>query len=116
MEHDERPWGWYDVIDEGERFRVKRICVRPGHRLSYQRHRARVEHWCVVSGKGLLTLDDSETLMGPGDTADIPIGGAHRVECVGDDPLVFIEVQLGSYFGEDDVERLADDYGRLGHD
>jgi mannose-6-phosphate isomerase len=112
IERDERPWGHYDVVDEGDGFRVKRICVRPGHRLSYQRHSARSEHWYVVGGKGLLLLDGAESRIGPGDTVDIPVGSAHRVACLGDDDLVFIEIQSGSYFGEDDVERLHDDYQR----
>ena len=112
VERDDRPWGYFQVVDEGAGFKVKRLCVRPGQRLSYQRHTSRSEHWFVVSGRGLVTLDDSTGEVGPGSTVDIPAGTAHRVACEGDVDLVFIEVQTGSYFGEDDIERLADDYGR----
>jgi mannose-6-phosphate isomerase len=112
IERDDRPWGFYEVVDEAPDFRVKRICVRVGQRLSYQRHARRSEHWVVVSGRGALTLDGVERKIGLGDTVDIPVGTAHRVASIGSDDLVFIEIQTGSYFGEDDIERLADDYGR----
>lgn len=109
---DERPWGYYEVVDEGEGFRVKRICVSPGKRLSYQRHFQRSEHWYVVSGSGLVTLDDVEQRVGGGSSLDVAVRSAHRIANVGAEDLVFIEVQTGSYFGEDDIERLSDDYGR----
>ncbi len=112
IEHDERPWGYYDVVDEGSGFRVKRICVSPGQRISYQRHAKRSEHWYVVSGQGVVTLDDVELAVAPGDGVDIPVGGAHRAANPGRSDFVFIEVQTGSYFGEDDIERLSDDYDR----
>ena len=112
IERDERPWGYYEVVDEGEGFRVKRICIHPAQRLSYQRHTCRAEHWYVVAGRGRVTLDGVERLIGMGDTAEIPAGTAHRAETVGADDLVLIEVQTGSYFGEDDIERISDDYGR----
>ncbi len=112
IERDERPWGYYEVVDEGDGFRVKRICVSPGKRLSYQRHFKRTEHWYVVSGVGVVTLDDVEQPVEAGSSFDINVRTAHRVANSGDDDLVFIEVQTGSYFGEDDIERLSDDYGR----
>lgn len=111
-ERDDRPWGYYEVVDACDGFRVKRICVSVGHRLSYQRHSVRSEHWYVVLGSGVATLDGAELPVGPGATVDIPAGAAHRMANVGAVDLVFIEIQTGSYFGEDDIERLADDYGR----
>jgi len=111
-ERDERPWGYFEVVDEGEGFLVKRICVRPGKRLSYQRHFQRAEHWYVVAGSGLVTLNDDKLPVSGGSSLDVPVRSAHRIANVGADDLVFIEVQTGSYFGEDDIERLSDDYGR----
>lgn len=112
-EHDERPWGSYTVLDDAAAdHKVKRIVVTPGKRLSYQRHSHRSEHWFVVSGQGLVTIEGNRQPVGPGNAVDVPLGAAHRIECVGDADLVFIEVQRGDYFGEDDIERLADDYGR----
>jgi mannose-6-phosphate isomerase len=112
IRRDDRPWGFYEVIDEGPDFLVKRICVRAGHRISYQRHAGRSEHWFVVSGRGAVLLDGVEHKLGAGDTLDIPVGAAHRVGSVGFDDLVFIEIQTGDYLDEDDIERLTDDYGR----
>ncbi|MEP6665571.1 MAG: phosphomannose isomerase type II C-terminal cupin domain [Nocardioidaceae bacterium] len=112
IERDERPWGYYEVVDEGDGFREKRICVRPGQRLSYQRHTARSEHWYVVVGSGLATLDGVDQRVVAGATVDIPVRAAHRIANDGEGDLVFVEVQTGSYFGEDDIERFADDYGR----
>jgi mannose-6-phosphate isomerase len=112
IEHDDRPWGYYEVVDVGAGFKVKRLVVRPGQRLSYQRHTWRSEHWFVVAGTGEVTLDGVTRPLHAGDTVDIPAGTAHRVACVGADDLVIVEVQTGSYFGEDDIERLDDDYGR----
>jgi mannose-6-phosphate isomerase len=112
MERDDRPWGYYQVVDEGTGFKVKRLCIRPGQRLSYQRHTSRSEHWCVVSGRGLVTLDGTTVEVTTGTTIDVPAETAHRAACTGEEDLVFIEVQTGSYLGEDDIERLEDDYGR----
>jgi len=109
---DTRPWGTFTVLDEGAGFKVKRIEVWPGKRLSYQKHAQRAEHWVVVKGKAKVTLDDQEVIIAPGQSIDIPIGSAHRVENPGPDELVFIEVQRGNYLGEDDIVRLSDDYGR----
>ena len=111
---DQRPWGTFTVIDEGENFKVKRIEVLPGKRLSYQKHSQRAEHWVVVSGTAKVTLDDKEIIVLTGEAVDIEIGSAHRVENPGEDLLVFIEVQRGRYLGEDDIVRLQDDFGRTG--
>ncbi len=109
-----RPWGRYDVLDAGATHQVKRITVEPGKRLSYQRHQRREEFWVIVSGRALFTLDDQESEHGHGEVLVIPRGAKHRVACVSDEPLVFIEVQRGDYFGEDDIERFDDDFGRTG--
>ena len=110
---DRRPWGTFTVLDEGDNFKVKRIEVLPGKRLSYQKHTQRAEHWVVVEGTAKVTLDDRDIIVEKGEAIDIPIGSAHRVENPGDKLLVFIEVQRGSYLGEDDIIRLQDDFGRV---
>ena len=109
---DQRPWGTFTVLDEGDNFKVKRIEVLPGKRLSYQKHAQRAEHWVVVQGTARVTLDDQEIIVPTGAAIDIDLGAAHRVENPGDKLLVFIEVQRGSYLGEDDIVRLQDDFGR----
>ena len=109
---DRRPWGTFTVLDEGEKFKVKRIEVLPGKRLSYQKHAKRAEHWVVVQGTAKVTLDDREIIVSTGEAIDIATGSAHRVENPGTDMLVFIEVQRGSYLGEDDIVRLQDVYNR----
>jgi mannose-6-phosphate isomerase-like protein (cupin superfamily) len=112
-EFDVRPWGTFTVLDDGEAdHKVKRLVVNPGQRLSYQRHSRRAEHWFVVSGEALVTLDGQSITVKPGQAIDVPLGAAHRVENPGSVPLVFIEVQQGDYFGEDDIVRLEDDFGR----
>jgi mannose-6-phosphate isomerase-like protein (cupin superfamily) len=111
---DQRPWGSFTVLDEGDGFKVKRIEVLAGKRLSYQKHAQRAEHWVVVSGTAKVTLDDKEMIVLAGEAIDIEIGAAHRVENPGEDLLVFIEVQRGRYLGEDDIVRLQDDFGRSG--
>ncbi len=110
IERDERPWGYFEVVDQGEGFRVKRICVDPGQRLSYQRHQHRSEHWFIVSGTA--TLDGVDRELVAGNAVDVPVGAAHRISNRGQDPVVFVEVQHGTSFAEDDIERLEDDYGR----
>jgi mannose-6-phosphate isomerase-like protein (cupin superfamily) len=111
---EERPWGNYTVLDEGEGFKVKRIEILPEKRLSYQKHAHRVEHWQIVCGTAKVTLNGQETLVEKGGTVDIPLGTKHRVENPdADELLVFIEVQLGDYLGEDDIERFEDDFGRV---
>lgn len=112
-ERDERPWGSYVVIDEEPDHKVKRIVVSPQRRLSLQVHERRSEHWFVVQGEGTVTLGDSIVKVGPGDSVDVAAGTAHRVENTGESELVFIEVQHGTYFGEDDIVRLDDDFGRV---
>src|SRR5215210_94637 len=108
---DRRPWGTFTVLDEGENFKVKRIEVLPGKRLSYQKHAQRAEHWFVVQGTAKVTLDDREINVSAGEAIDIAVGSAHRVENAGEELLIFIEVQRGSYLGEDDIVRLQDDFG-----
>lgn len=110
---DRRPWGTFTVLDEGDGFKVKRLEVLAGKRLSYQKHAQRAEHWVVVQGTAKVTLDDREITVTTGQAIDIPIGSAHRVENPGTDSLVFIEVQRGIYLGEDDIVRLQDDFGRV---
>ena len=111
-EFDRRPWGSYTVLEEASTFKVKRIEVLPGKRLSYQKHSQRAEHWFVVEGTAKVTLDGNEITIRTGESIDIPIGTAHRVENPGSEDLIFIEVQRGTYLGEDDIVRLQDDYGR----
>lgn len=113
LEFDERPWGNYQVLDEGPTFKVKRITVHPGKRLSLQSHTQREEHWVIVSGRGLATRDGEGHALAPRDAFDIPVGAVHRLENTGDEPLVMIEVQHGDYLGEDDIVRYEDDFGRL---
>jgi mannose-6-phosphate isomerase-like protein (cupin superfamily) len=110
---DRRPWGTFTVLDEADGFKVKRIEVLPGKRLSYQKHAQRAEHWFVVSGVAKVTLDDRELLVAAGEAIDIAMGAAHRIENPGAETLVFIEVQRGGYLGEDDIVRLQDDFGRI---
>ncbi len=112
-EYDERPWGSYTVLDEtAPDHKVKRIVVTPGKRLSYQTHRFRAEHWYVIAGVATVVLDGATHELSPGESIDIAIGAAHRCENRGAEPVVFIEVQHGTYFGEDDIVRLEDDFGR----
>ena len=111
--YEERPWGSFTVLDEGANYKVKRIEVLPGKRLSYQKHARRAEHWMIVQGTARFTLDDQELIVAIGETVDIPIGAAHRVENPGPEKLIFIEIQRGDYLGEDDIVRLSDDFGRL---
>jgi mannose-6-phosphate isomerase len=113
-EHDERPWGNYTVLDEGETFKVKRIEVLPEKRLSYQSHKRRAEHWFVVRGTAKVTLNDEDIIVKTGETVDIKIGDKHRVQNPdAEELLIFIETQTGDYFGEDDIERYEDDFGRI---
>jgi len=107
-----RPWGWYEGIDAGERFQVKRIMVKPGEKLSLQMHHHRAEHWVVVSGSAMITVDDKTKLFSENESTYIPIGSTHRLENPGKLPLHLIEVQSGSYLGEDDIVRFQDTYGR----
>jgi len=107
-----RPWGWYDGVDSGARFQVKRICVKPGASLSLQMHHHRAEHWVVVSGTARVTKGDEVFLVTENQSTYIPLGVTHRLENPGITPLEMIEVQSGSYLGEDDIVRFEDTYGR----
>jgi len=113
-DHEERPWGAFFILDGGVNFKVKRIEVLPSKRLSYQRHARRSEHWFVTQGIAKVTLNDREILLKTGDSIDILVGDKHRVENPGSETLIFIETQTGEYFGEDDIERFDDDFGRAG--
>lgn len=107
-----RPWGKYDSIDNGERYQVKRITVKPGEKLSVQMHHHRAEHWIVVSGTASVTIDDDTQMLTENQSVYIPIGSVHSLENPGKIPLELIEVQSGSYLGEDDIVRFEDRYGR----
>ena len=112
--HDERPWGSFTVIDEADDYKVKRLEVLPGKRLSYQRHTRRAEHWYVVRGIAKVTLNGNEILVKSGESLDVLCGDAHRIENPDNaEMLILIETQTGEYFGEDDIERLDDDFGRI---
>ena len=107
------PWGKWEVLLDEPNYKVKRITVLSGKRLSYQKHSRRKEHWMVVEGKAVVTLDGKEIILVKGETVDIPQEAAHRIANNGNKQLTFIEIQLGEYFGEDDIVRLEDDYGRV---
>jgi mannose-1-phosphate guanylyltransferase len=107
-----RPWGHYDSIDNGSRYQVKRITVKPGQKLSLQMHHHRAEHWIVVSGTARVTLDGQDHLLTENQSIYLPVGAVHALENPGKIPLELIEVQVGSYLGEDDIVRLEDRYGR----
>ena len=110
---ENRPWGKFTILDEGNAYKVKRIEVFPGKRLSYQKHARRSEHWFIVAGTARVTLDSEIVVVTSGGSIDIAVGTAHRVENPDETaPLVFIETQTGDYFGEDDIVRLEDDFGR----
>ena len=109
---DHRPWGWFDRLVAGDGFQVKRIVVHPGAALSLQSHAQRAEHWIVVSGQALVTLDDVKTTVDANQSIYIPQGAHHRLENIGEAPMILIEVQTGSYFGEDDITRYEDLYAR----
>ena len=107
-----RPWGSFFVIDEGPGFKVKRIVVTPGGRLSLQSHRHRTEHWTVVSGEATVTVGDRVSVLARGQSTDIALGDVHRLENFGAIEVEIIEVQFGSYLGEDDIVRYDDIYQR----
>jgi len=111
-----RPWGSFQAMDSGQRYQVKHITVRPGARLSLQRHHHRAEHWVVVSGTAKVTVEERTFLVSENQSTYIPIGALHRLENPGKIPLELIEVQSGSYLGEDDIERLDDVYARHSDD
>jgi mannose-6-phosphate isomerase len=112
MESAERPWGSWHVLDEGVGFKVKRMHVLPGRRMSYQTHAHRSEHWIVVAGTATCIIEDEPVVVPLGQTMEVPLGAKHRICNEHDEELVLIEVQRGHYLGEDDIVRLEDDYGR----
>ena len=113
MEEDHRPWGYFQVLADEPDHKVKRIIVYPGKRLSLQKHRLREEHWYILSGRALATRDQEQIPLIKGGAVDIPQESVHRIENIGSDNVIFIEVQSGAYFGEDDIERIEDDFGRI---
>jgi len=110
---DRRPWGYYEVLADEPDHKVKRIVVYPGKRLSLQKHRRRTEHWFVLTGEALVTRDEEMIRVTAGHAIDIPVGAWHRVQNPATTDMAFIEVQTGDYFGEDDIERQEDDFGRV---
>ena len=113
LEDSMRPWGYYDILYDGDDCKVKRIVIKPGKRLSYQYHHKRDELWKIISGVGSVTLDGSNWSVCAGSDVNVLKGVKHRIENTSQDELlVFIEIQTGDYFGEDDIVRLEDDYGR----
>ena len=112
LDHEERPWGAFIVLSDQPTHKVKRIEVKPGQRLSYQRHQKRCEHWFIVSGNARVVLDGEIHDLTAGHGFDIPAGSWHRIQNAGKQLMTFIEIQTGDYFGEDDIERAEDDYGR----
>ena len=109
---EDRPWGWYLVIDQGDRYKVKSIEVNPNASLSLQKHLHRAEHWVVVEGTAQVEVDGKITIIRENESTYIPLGSKHRLSNPGKIPLRIIEVQSGSYLEEDDIERFEDDYGR----
>lgn len=112
LEVGERPWGIYYVLNDEATCKVKKIIVHPNQRLSYQYHNHRSEIWSIVQGKALVIIDEVEHILDKGDVIKIPQFAKHRIQNIGEIDLLFIEVQLGTYFGEDDIIRLQDDYAR----
>jgi mannose-6-phosphate isomerase-like protein (cupin superfamily) len=112
MERSNRPWGWFETVSEVAGHKIKRIGVNPGQQISLQRHNQRAEHWVVVQGMAHVTLDDRVFDLGPGQHCDIALGQVHRIANCTVDLVEIVEVQFGAYLGEDDIERLQDDYGR----
>jgi mannose-6-phosphate isomerase-like protein (cupin superfamily) len=110
--YEERPWGSFTILEDKDTHKAKRLVVKPGQRLSYQLHHHRAEHWVVVAGTATVTLDDVVIDVPTGSHIEIPLEAKHRVQNNGEVDLEFVEVQTGTYFGEDDIERFDDDYGR----
>ena len=108
-----RPWGTYTILEENHKYKIKRIVVKPGKRLSLQKHFHRSEHWIVVEGTALVTVENKETLVRPNESTYIPMGNTHRLENPGKVDVVLIEVQVGEYLGEDDIVRIEDDFKRV---
>ena len=113
LEESTRPWGRYEVLQESPLHKVKNIYVSPGKRLSYQRHQFRAEHWFIVQGEAEVTINDENFHLSAGESIQFPIGAWHRVANHGEIEVIFVEVQTGTSFGEDDIERKDDDFGRV---
>ena len=113
INNNERPWGKYFVLDDNPDYKIKRIEVKPKARLSYQFHKNRSETWVIIKGEGVVTIEGKNNNIIKGDTINIPKTAKHRIENTGSDKLIFIEVQTGTYFGEDDIVRIEDDYNRI---
>ena len=111
--NSERPWGRYTVIEDNKDYKIKKIEVNPKGRLSYQYHMKRAESWTIIQGQGIVTIDGQEQIISSGESIKINKEAKHRIFNNGDNPLVFIEVQTGTYFGEDDIVRIEDDYKRV---
>lgn len=111
-ESEERPWGSWHVVDVDDGYKIKRIHVTPGCRLSLQTHEHRSEHWVVIHGTATATVDQTTRQVRTGESIDVPLGARHRLANHGEEELVIVEVQLGDYTGEDDIERYEDDFGR----
>ena len=109
---ESRPWGMFENLLDNEKCKVKQLTIKPGQAPSYQYHFKRSEVWVVVQGTAALTLDDEVSNVSAGEVIHVPVGMKHRIRNIGNDDLIFIEVQLGDYFGEDDIVRLEDDYNR----
>ncbi len=112
VERTQRPWGWYETVSEAAGNKIKRIQVAPGQQLSLQKHHQRAEHWVVTRGTARVTLDDRVFDLVTGEHCDIAVGQVHRLANLTDGVVEIVEVQFGSYLGEDDIVRLQDDYGR----
>jgi len=108
-----RPWGYYVILTEEKDYKIKQIVVYPGKRLSLQRHKFRAEHWYILEGEAWVTLDQKQFSLGPKESVNIPCQSMHRLENKGKENLRIIEIQTGEYFGEDDIERFEDDFGRV---
>ena len=111
---ERRPWGGFETLEAGPGYKVKRLVVEPGHRISLQRHRFRAEHWVVVAGAPRILIEGRARRLKPRGTVEVPRGAWHRIENPGRRPVVIIEIQLGRRVEEDDIIRRADDYGRAG--
>ena len=112
MKFEERPWGNYTVLHSDDSCQVKKLTVLKGKRISLQSHQFRAEHWFIISGQGTAELDHLEISVKPGESIDVSIGAKHRISCPSESDLVFIEVQTGSSFDENDIVRCEDDFGR----
>jgi mannose-6-phosphate isomerase len=114
LKEEKRPWGMFEVLMGSDNTpKVKRITVKPTHKLSLQKHKLRDEHWFILQGSALVTIGSDFFDMSKGECVDIKRGLFHRIENIGRGDLIFIEIQTGEYFGEDDIERIVDEYGRV---